>query len=565
MAIVVLQFVQTTANLFLPTLNASVIDDGIVKGNTDLILRLGGWMAAIAAVQVAAALAAGYFSANVAMKLGRQLRQELFAKVQSLSSQEVGTFGVTSLVTRATNDVQQIQALAVLVFTMLVAAPAMGIGGIVLALNQDVVLSGIVVAIVPVLVLIMYVIVRRLVPLYRQGQVLIDRISRVLREQIIGANVIRAFVRQAHEARRFAVVNRELTRNNLQSALMVAGMLPLIMIVVNLSSVAVVWFGGHRIQAGDMQLGSLTAFIAYILQILIAIMMAMYVLMTAPRAAVCAERIQAVLDTSPAIADPPISRAGLPPGRRTPGGTVEFRDVTFAYPGAEAPVLEGISFTASPGTTTAIIGSTGSGKSTLLNLLPRFLDATSGDILIGGHNVRSLPLHFLRDSLSLVPQRAYLFSGTVAGNLRIAAPHASDADLLRALRAAQAEDFVRELPHGLHSAVSQGGTNFSGGQRQRLCIARALLRDAPVYLFDDSLSALDYATDARLRQALAPLTRRSTVIIVAERIATILDAGLILVLDQGRLVAQGTHTELMRTSTVYQEIAASQLALGGRL
>lgn len=565
LAIVLLQLVQTTANLLLPTLNAAVIDDGIVKGNTDLILRLGGWMAGIAAVQVAAALAAGYFSANVAMKLGHQLRKELFAKVQSLSSQEVGAFGVPSLVTRATNDVQQIQALAVLVFTMLVAAPAMGIGGIVLALNQDVVLSGIVVAIIPVLVLIMFVIVRRLVPLYREGQVLIDRISRVLREQIIGANVIRAFVRQAHEAHRFAVVNRGLTRNNLQSALLVATMLPLIMIVVNLSSVGVVWFGGHRIQAGDMQLGSLTAFIAYILQILIAIMMAMYVLMTAPRAAVCAERIQAVLDTRPAIADPPISRAGLPHARRTPGGTVEFRNVTFAYPGAEAAVLDRISFTASPGTITAIIGSTGSGKSTLLNLLPRFLETTSGEVLIGGHNVKSLPLHFLRDSLSLVPQRAYLFSGTVAENLRIAAPEASDDDLLRALRTAQAEDFVRDLPDGIHSPVSQGGTNLSGGQRQRLCIARALLRDAPVYLFDDSLSALDYATDARLRQALVPLTHRSTVIIVAERIATILDAGLILVLDQGRLVAQGTHTELMRTSTVYQEIAASQLALGGRL
>ncbi|WLQ08777.1 ABC transporter ATP-binding protein [Arthrobacter oryzae] len=565
LAIVVLQLVQTTANLLLPTLNASVVDDGIVKGNTDLILRLGGWMAAIAAVQVTAALAAGYLSANVAMKLGRQLRLELFAKVQTLSSQEVAMFGVPSLVTRATNDVQQIQALAVLVFTMLVAAPAMGIGGVVLALNQDVALSGIVVAIVPVLALIMYVIVRRLVPLYREGQVLVDRITSVLREQIIGANVIRAFVRQAHEARRFAVVNRDLTRNNLQSALLVAGMLPLIMIVVNLSSVGVVWFGGHRIQAGEMQIGALTAFIAYILQILIAIMMAMYVLTTAPRAAACAERIRAVLETRPAIADPPVSRSGLPHGRRAPGGTVEFRDVTFSYPGAEAPVLDRISFTASPGTITAIIGSTGSGKSTLINLLPRFLDATAGDVMIGGHNVRSLPLHFLRDSLSLVPQRAYLFAGTVAENLRIAAPHASDEDLFRALRTAQAEDFVRELPQGLNSAVGQGGTNLSGGQRQRLCIARALLRDAPVYLFDDSLSALDYATDARLRQALAPLTRRSTVIIVAERIATILDAGLILVLDQGRLVAQGTHAELMRTSTVYQEIAASQLALGGSL
>ena len=565
LAIVVLQLTQTTANLLLPTLNAAIIDDGIVRGNTGLILQLGVWMAGIAAVQVAAALAAGYLGAMVAMDLGRRLREELFAKVQVLSSQEVGSFGVPSLVTRATNDVQQIQALAVLVFTMLVAAPAMGIGGVVLALNQDVVLSGIVVAIIPVLVLIMSLIVRRLVPLYREGQVLIDRISRVLREQIIGANVIRAFVRQAHEARRFAVVNRQLTRNNLQSALLVAGMLPLIMIVVNLSSVAVVWFGGHRIQAGHMQLGSLTAFIAYILQILIAIMMAMYVLMTAPRAAVCAERIQAVLNTRPAIEDPVISRAGLPHVQRTAGGTVEFRDVTFAYPGAEAPVLHRISFTAAPGTTTAIIGSTGSGKSTLLNLLPRFLDATSGDIMIGGHNVRSLPLHFLRNSISLVPQRAYLFSGTVAENLRIAAPDASDDDLIRALRSAQAEDFVRALPQGLHSPVSQGGTNFSGGQRQRLCIARALLRDAPVYLFDDSLSALDYATDARLRQSLAPLTRRSTVIIVAERIATILDAGLILVLDKGKLVAQGTHSELMRTSTVYREIAASQLALGGRL
>lgn len=565
LAIVVLQILQTTANLFLPTLNAAIIDDGIVKGDTDVILRFGTWMAGIAAVQVVSAVAAGYLSARVAMKVGHQLRQELFAKVQAMSSQEVGSFGVPSLVTRGTNDVQQIQALAVLVFTMLVAAPAMGIGGIVLALNQDVVLSAILVAIVPVLVLIMYVIVRRLVPLYREGQVLIDRIGTVLREQIIGANVIRAFVRQQHEARRFAVVNRELTRNSLQSALLVAGMLPMIMIVVNLSSVGVVWFGGHRIESGDMHLGALTAFIAYILQILIAIMMAMYVLMTAPRAAVCAERIQAVLDTVPAIADPPISRAGLPHARGAAGGTVEFRDVTFAYPGAEAPVLDGISFTAAPGTTTAIIGSTGSGKSTLLNLLPRFLDATSGEIMIGGQNVRSLPLHFLRDSLSLVPQRAYLFSGTVAENLRIGAPEASDDDLLRALRTAQAEDFVRELPHGLHTVVSQGGTNFSGGQRQRLCIARALLRDAPVYLFDDSLSALDYATDARLRQALAPLTRRSTVIIVAERIATILDAGLILVLDKGRLVAQGTHTELMRSSRVYQEIADSQLTLGGKL
>jgi ATP-binding cassette subfamily B protein len=579
LAIVLLQFAQTTATLLLPTLNASIIDDGIVKGDTGLILRLGGWMAGIAAAQVAAAVAAGYLSAFVAMRLGRQLRQELFAKVQVLSSQEVGGFGATSLVTRATNDVQQIQALAVLVFTMLVAAPAMGIGGIVLALNQDVVLSGILVAIVPVLVLIMFLIVRRLVPLYRQGQVLIDRISRILREQIIGANVIRAFVRQEHEIRRFRAVNRQFTRNNLSSALLVAGMLPLIMIVVNLSSVAVVWFGGHRIQTGEMQVGALTAFIAYILQILIAIMMAMYVLMNAPRAAVCAERIQAVLDTEPSIADPGTVQVPAQAGSVAAGandapagagagatpGTVEFRNVSFAYPGAEAPVLDGISFTAVPGATTAIIGATGSGKSTLLSLLPRFLDPTGGEVLLGGRDVRSVPLEQLRNSLSLVPQHAHLFSGTVAENLRIAAPEASDAELMQALRTAQAEDFVQELPDGLHAAVRQGGTNFSGGQRQRLCIARALLRDAPVYLFDDSFSSLDYSTDARLRSALAPLIRRATVIVVAERVATILDAGLILVLSNGRVAAQGTHLELMDASSAYREIAASQLALGGML
>ncbi|WP_427175096.1 ABC transporter ATP-binding protein [Arthrobacter sp. 92] len=579
LAIVLLQFAQTTATLLLPTLNASIIDDGIVKGDTGLILRLGGLMAGIAAAQVAAAVAAGYLSAFVAMRLGRQLRQELFAKVQALSSQEVGGFGATSLVTRATNDVQQIQALAVLVFTMLVAAPAMGIGGIVLALNQDVVLSGILVAIVPMLVLIMFLIVRRLVPLYRQGQVLIDRISRILREQIIGANVIRAFVRQEHEIRRFRAVNRQFTRNNLSSALLVAGMLPLIMIVVNLSSVAVVWFGGHRIQTGEMQVGALTAFIAYILQILIAIMMAMYVLMNAPRAAVCAERIQAVLDTEPSIADPGTVQVPAQAGSVAAGandalagagagatpGTVEFRNVSFAYPGAEAPVLDGISFTAVPGATTAIIGATGSGKSTLLSLLPRFLDPTGGEVLLGGRDVRSVPLEQLRNSLSLVPQHAHLFSGTVAENLRIAAPEASDAELMQALRTAQAEDFVQELPDGLHAAVRQGGTNFSGGQRQRLCIARALLRDAPVYLFDDSFSSLDYSTDARLRSALAPLIRRATVIVVAERVATILDAGLILVLSNGRVAAQGTHLELMDASSAYREIAASQLALGGML
>ena len=554
LAIVVLQLVQTTANLLLPTLNAAIIDDGVVGGNIPEILRLGSWMAVVACVQVAAAITAGYLAAVVAMELGRKLREELFAKVQSMSSQEVGALGAASLVTRATNDVAQIQNLLVLVFTMLVAAPAIFVGGIVLAVHQDVALSGIVVAVIPVLAVIMVLIVRRLVPLYRQGQELIDRISRVLREQIIGANVIRGFVRQGHEMRRFDGANKDLTRNNLQSALLVAGMMPLIMFVVNLSSVGVVWFGGHRIQSGDMRLGALTAFIAYILQILIAIMMAMYVFMTAPRAAACAERIQAVLDTAPAITDGP-------GGAAPEGHAVDFRNVSFAYPGAEAPVLDGVSFTAVPGAVTAVIGATGSGKTTLLNLLPRFLEATGGEISIGGSDVRGLPLATLRSLIGIVPQHSYLFSGTLAGNLRMAAPDATDAELWQVLDTAQAAGFVRKLPQGLDAPVSQGGTNFSGGQRQRLCIARALLRPAPVYLFDDSFSALDYGTDYRLRESMAPLLRTATVLIVAERVATIVDAGLILVLEDGRVVAQGTHHELMASSPSYQEIAASQLVL----
>jgi len=562
LAIVLLQLVQTTANLLLPTLNAAIIDNGIVLGDTGEILRLGSWMAAIAAIQVVSAIAAGYWGAVVAMKLGRQLREELFATVQSMSSREVADFGAPSLVTRATNDVAQIQNLAVLVFTMLAAAPAIFLGGIALAAQQDIALSGIVVAVVPVLAGIMYAIVRRLVPLYREGQVLLDQIGRVLREQIIGANVIRSFVRQEHEIRRFEAANKDLTGNNQRSALLVAGMLPMIMLVVNLCSVAVVWFGGHRIQSGEMRIGALTAFIAYILQILIAIMMAMYVFMTAPRAAACAERIQAVLETRPAIADPPAGPAPAgSPADRVPENTVEFRDVSFAYPGAEAPVLDGVTFRALPGTTTAIIGATGSGKTTLLNLVPRFLDATGGQISIGGRDVRALPLAFLRSLIAMVPQQSYLFSGTVAENLRMGSPAATEEELWQVLRTVQAEDFVRELPRGLNAAVSQGGTNFSGGQRQRLCTARALLRAAPVYLFDDSFSALDYGTDRRLREAMEPLLRSAAVLIVAERVATIADAGLIVVLENGRIIGQGTHKELMASSPSYREIAASQLLL----
>ncbi|UTT67740.1 ABC transporter ATP-binding protein/permease [Arthrobacter sp. DNA4] len=562
-AIVVLQLVQAGANLLLPTVNAAIIDDGIVAGKPDVISRLGMLMAAIAVVQAASAIAAGYLGAVVAMSIGHRLRAEVFSRIQTLSSQDVALFGTQSLTTRATNDVQQIQAFALLVFTMLFAGPAMGIGGIVLAVQQDVVLSVVVIVIVPLLLLIMYLIVRRLIPLYREGQELLDRSGGILREQIIGVDVIRAFVRQGHEGRRFAAVNARLTANNLRSALLVAGMLPMIMLVVNTSSVAVVWFGGHRIQSGLMNLGALTAFIAYIMQILLAIMMSMYVLMTAPRAAVCAERIQAVLDTEPSVTSP-AGPQQLRPDLSQPA-TLAFHGVGFSYPGAEAPVLADISFTAAPGTTTAIVGATGSGKTTLLNLIPRFLDPTQGRILLAGHDIWDLPLDQLRAAMAIVPQHSHLFTGTIADNLRMAAPGATDGELWTALETAQTMRFMDDLPLGLATPVGQGGASLSGGQRQRLCIARALLRKAPLYLFDDSFSALDYDTDTRLRQALEQALAAATVVIVAERISAVEDADLILVLDDGRLVAQGTHRELLETSATYREIAESQLALDGTL
>lgn len=588
-AIVFLQLIQAAANLLLPTVNAAIIDDGIVAGEPGVVSRLGVLMAVIAVVQAASAIAAGYLGAVVAMRIGHRLRAEVFTRIQSLSSQDVALFGTQSLTIRATNDVQQIQAFAVLVFTMLFAGPAMGVGGIVLAVQQDVALSLVVIVIVPLLLLIMYLIVRRLIPLYREGQDLLDRSGGILREQIIGVDVIRAFVRQGHEVRRFAETNAGLTANNLQSALLVAGMLPIIMLVVNTSSVAVVWFGGHRIQAGQMNLGALTAFIAYIMQILLAIMMSMYVLMTAPRAAVCAERIQAVLDTEPSVGDPGNHTAASdraandraasdkaasdkaaalpPPGAVLPGrqATLAFQDVAFSYPGAEAPVLADISFTAAPGTTTAIVGSTGSGKTTLLNLIPRFLDPTHGRITLAGHDIRHLPLDQLRAAMAIVPQHSHLFTGTIADNLRMADPDATDQELWAVLEAAQTMRFMRDLPLGLATPVGQGGASLSGGQRQRLCIARALLRKAPLYLFDDSFSALDYDTDTRLRRALDQALAAATVIIVAERISAVEDADLILVLDDGRLVAQGTHRELLETSATYREIAESQLALDGTL
>ena len=564
-AIVLLQLLQAAANLLLPTINADIIDDGIVAGNTDVIFRLGSVMAGVAAVQAGAAITAGYLAAVVATKLGQQLRAEIFAKIQTLSSQEVSRFGTQSLTTRVTNDTQQVQAFALLVFTLLVAGPAMGLGGIILALQQDVALSAVVIVIVPLLVLIMAGIVGRLVPLYREGQDLLDTAGGILREQIIGAGVVRAFVRQEHEVARFGRANAALTANNLASALVVAAMLPLIMLVVNFSSIAVVWFGGQRIQAGQMNIGALTAFIAYIMQILLAIMMAMYVLMTAPRAAACAERISAVLDSVPSVRDPLPDPARSAAPREAPdpvtGPALEFRDVGFSYPGAEEPVLDGISFMARPGSTTAVVGATGSGKSTLLNLVPRFLDATAGGIRFNGTDIRDMTLDAVRGTMSIVPQQAHLFSGTIADNLRLANPAASDDELWDVLEKAQTMRFMRDLPLGLATPVGQGGTTLSGGQRQRLCIARALLRKSQVFLFDDSFSALDYATETRLRAVLRTELAAATVLVVAERVSAVEGADLVLVLDGGRIVAQGTHPELLETSRTYREIAASQLAL----
>ena len=554
-AVIALQFLSTLATLYLPTLNADIIDDGVVKGRIDVITTLGLWMLLITAGQVVCAIAATFLSARLAMGVGRQIRRELFNKVETFSSQEVGTIGAPSLITRTTNDVQQVQMLTLMSFTMMVTAPIMCIGGIILAMAQDVPLSGLLLVILPVLVIAIGLIVRVLVPTFRKVQRQLDDINGVLREQITGISVIRAFGRRDYEADRFATANGALTASQLRAGRMLSLMFPTIFFVVNVTSVGVLWFGGQRIDAGDMQIGALTAFLSYIMQILMAVMMAMFMFMMIPRAAVSAERITEVLDTEAAVVDAP---GALDPGRLE--GSLTVRGAAFSYPGAEDPVLSGVSFTATPGTTTAVIGSTGSGKSTLVNLIPRLLDATEGTIAMGGHDIRTVTLNTLRGSIGLVPQRAYLFSGTVASNIRMGNPDATDDQVWEALETAQAAGFVREMPGGLDAPVEQGGANVSGGQRQRLCIARAIAARPSVYLFDDSFSALDYATDAKLRAALKPVTREAAVLVVAQRVGTIKDADNILVLDEGRLVGQGTHEQLLETCPTYQEIVTSQLS-----
>ncbi len=553
-AVIAFQLVQTIANLLLPSLNADIIDNGIAKGDIARILAVGGVMLIGTLVQVAAAIGAVWFGAMAAMRLGRDMREQIFTRVAEFSEREVGRFGAPSLITRTTNDVQQVQMLVFMALALMVSAPIMAIGGVFMALQQDIGLSWLMAIAVPVLLVVISVIVVQMVPLFRSMQRRIDSVNRVLREQLTGIRVIRAFVREPHERARFADANAELTDTALRAGRLFALVFPLVMLVMNATSVAVFWFGAEGVEAGVTQVGALTAFLQYLIQILMAVMMAVMMSMMVPRAAVAAERIGEVLDTPSSVVVP--LRPVTP--ERTEG-VVEFRDVEFRYPGAEAPVLSGISFTARPGATTAIIGSTGSGKSTLVGLIPRLFDVTDGAVLIDGVDVRDLDPDLLWGRVGLVPQRAYLFSGTVATNLRFGSPRATDEELWAALRTAQAEDFVRAMPEGLDAPIAQGGTNVSGGQRQRLAIARALVTRAPIMVFDDSFSALDTATDARLRAALDEAAAETTRIVVAQRVSTILDADEILVIDDGRVVGRGRHDDLLVASETYREIVESQL------
>ena len=552
--VLLLQLAQTLATLYLPTLNADIIDKGVIARNTHYILSTGGVMLAITLVQIACAVGAVYFGARTAMALGRDVRHRIFSHVLKFSDREVNHLGTASLITRTTNDVQQVQMLAIMTFTLLLSAPIMCIGGIILALNLDVRLSSLLLVAVPLLGVIVSLIIARMRPLFRQMQERLDNINRVLREQITGVRVIRAFVRDPQERDRFGGASTQLFESQLGAGKLMALMFPSVMLVLNLSTVAVVWFGGHLIADGSLQIGSLTAFITYLAQILMSVMMATFMFMLVPRAEVSAERIMEVTDTEPDISAPvrPQRAAG-------PAGRLELRAAEFRYPGAEQPVLRDISFTALPGQTTAIIGGTGSGKTTLVNLIPRLIDVTGGAVLISGVDVRELDPAALSAAVGLVPQKPYLFSGTVATNLRYGNQQATDDELWRALEIAQARDFVERMPGMLDAQIAQGGTNVSGGQRQRLAIARALVHKPQIYLFDDSFSALDYATDARLRSALATEVTDATVIIVAQRVSTIRQADQILVLDAGQIVARGTHSELMASSETYREIVLSQL------
>ncbi|MFK4222553.1 ABC transporter ATP-binding protein [Streptomyces sp. NPDC019890] len=552
--LVALQLLQTSATLYLPTLNANIIDNGVVEGDTGYILRVGALMIAVSIVQVLCNIGAVFYGARTAAALGRDVRAAVFDRVQSFSAREVGHFGAPSLITRTTNDVQQVQMLVLMAFTLMVSAPIMCVGGIIMALGQDVPLSAVLLAVVPVLGIAVSLIVKKMRPLFRTMQVRLDTVNRVLREQITGNRVIRAFVRDEYEKERFRGSNTELTDVSLSTGRLMALMFPTVMTVVNVSSIAVIWFGAQRVDSGAIQIGALTAFLAYLMQIVMAVMMATFMFMMVPRAEVCAERIEEVLGTDSSVVPP-----AEPVRQLRRRGHLEVRDVEFRYPGAEESVLRSVGLVARPGETTAIIGSTGSGKSTLLGLVPRLFDVTGGEVLVDGVDVRELDPVLMAKTVGLVPQKPYLFSGTVATNLRYGKPGASDEELWEALEVAQAADFVRELEGGLNAPIAQGGTNVSGGQRQRLAIARTLVQRPEIYLFDDSFSALDYATDAALRGALAREITEATVVIVAQRVSTIRDADRIVVLDEGQVVGSGRHHELMESNETYREIVLSQL------
>jgi len=557
--VLALLLIQAIGNLYLPTLNGDIINNGVSKGDTDYILRIGGVMLVASLVLGATSIIGIYYGARVAMGFGRDVRSAIFRKVETFSQVEVNTFGPPSLITRNTNDVQQVQTVVFMGLTLLISAPILIIGGIFMALQQDVPLSGLLVVVLPIMVGFIALVMSRAIPMFQAMQKKLDRINQVMRETLAGVRVIRAFVRTKHEEERFEESNRDLFSTALRVNRLFAVTIPVMTAILNLSTVAVMWFGAIRVDSGQMPIGNLTAFLQYIMQILFTVLMAVFMFVFVPRAAVSAGRIREVLDTVPSIQDP-VEPTPLDPYRPGSGGRIEFRKVEFRYPGAEAPILQDVSFEAKPGETVAIVGSTGSGKTTLINLVPRFYDVTEGEVLVDGVDVREMNRDELWGRLGVVPQRAFLFSGTVASNLRFGNEQATDDDLWRALEIAQGRDFVEEMDGQLEARIDQGGTNLSGGQRQRLAIARALVKRAGILIFDDSFSALDFGTDARLRATLDREMAWATRIVVAQRVGTIMQADRILVMDLGRIVGSGTHTELLATNETYREIVYSQLS-----
>ncbi len=553
--VTVLLLVQSLVTLYLPSLNADLINNGVAKGNVSYIWHIGLEMLAASLLVMATSIVIAYFSSKASMAFGRDMRKDVFVAVEKFSARELNLFGAPSLITRNTNDVQQIQMVLFMGLTMMLSAPITGIGGIIMAIHTDMKLSGLLLISVPLMSLIIWLLLRRVVPLFRVMQEKIDRINLILREQISGIRVIRAFVKTKYEEKRFDAANEDLMTNTLKVNRTFALMFPSLTLILNLSSVAVIWFGGHLIDSGAMPIGNLTAFLQYLMQILMSVMMGVMMSLMIPRAATSAERVVAVLDTQSSVVE---SSAPKTPSSQV--GTIEFKSVEFRYPGAEQPILSDITFTAHPGQITAIVGSTGSGKSTLLNLIARFIEVTSGEVIIDGINVREQSLETLWSQIALVPQRSFLFGGTVASNLQYGDRDASDEQMWRALEIAQARDFVAEKPEGLLTPIAQGGTNLSGGQRQRVSIARAIIKNAPIILLDDSFSALDFTTDAKLRASLHEYASHATMIVVAQRISSILGSDQIIVLDQGHIAGIGTHHELLNSCAVYREIVYSQLS-----